>query len=248
MRVTMEFTSNKPHMVLPFHYAQWLQAAIYGFMGNPLARVVHDDGFPADKRNFRLFTFSRLMGKYQTQRETITLFFPVSLVIASPLPTMIQEFVNSIVSRSEFRLGPETLSLSKVSLDNGPPSLQANLRVRTLSPVTVHSTLTKGDGSRYTVYYHPRESDFSRQITKNLLHKYHAIHGHPWIPTGGPAEVRIEPRNEPKMNIVYYKDTMIKGYSGTFNLFGPLPLLQVGWDAGYGDRGSQGFGLVEMVH
>ncbi len=247
MRVTMEFRSNKSEMVLPIHYTEWLQAAIYGSMGNPLARVVHDEGFPVDKRRFRLFTFSRLIGKYHIQRETITLFFPVSLVIASPLPTMIQEFVNSIVSRSEFRLGPETLLLSKVSLDNGQPSLKTHLRVRTLSPITVHSTLTKGDGSRYTVYYHPREPDFSRQITQNLLHKYQAIHGQPWVPSA-PAEVRVQPRNEPKMNIVYYKDTMIKGYSGTFELSGPVPLLQVGWDAGYGDRGSQGFGLFEAIH
>lgn len=241
----MEFTSPKPEIVLPFHYTEWLQAAIYNSMGNPVAQAVHDVGFPVEKRSLKLFTFSRLLGKYRANRETLTLYSPVTLVVASPLKMIIQEFINAIVVRSEFRLGPEVLTLSKVAMDNTELK-SSHLRVRTLSPLSTHSTLKKGDGSLYTVYYHPREQDFSHYVTQNLLRKYQAIHGEPWLPQSD-SNVHVRPRSEPKMNIVYYKDTIIKGYSGTFDIIGPSELLQTGWDAGFGDRNSQGFGLVDVV-
>lgn len=241
----MEFTSSKAELVLPFHYTEWLQAAIYKSMGNPVAQAVHDVGFPVEKRSLKLFTFSRLLGKYRANRETLTLYFPLTLVIASPLKLIIQELVNAIIVRSEFRLGPEVLTLSKVAMDSTELN-SAHIRVRTLSPLSTHSTLTKGDGSSYTVYYHPREREFSQYVTQNLLRKYQAIYGAPWLPQHEP-HVQVQPRAEPKMNMVYYKDTIIKGYSGIFDISGPPELLQTGWDAGFGDRNSQGFGLVDVA-
>ena len=240
----MELTSPKAELVLPFHYTEWLQAAIYHSMGNSVAQVVHDVGFPVENRSLKLFAFSRLLGKYRANRETLTFHLPLTLVIASPLKMMIQEFTNSIISRSEFRLGPELLSLSKISMDSTELK-SARIRVHTLSPLSTHSTLTKGDGSSYTVYYHPREREFSQYVTQNLLRKYRAIYGEPWLSQSAP-DIHIQPRHDPKMNIVYYKDTVIKGYSGTFDISGPVELLQTGWDAGFGDRNSQGFGLVDV--
>lgn len=245
VRVTMEFTSPKSELVLPFHYTEWLQAAIYHSMGNPVAQAVHDTGFPVDKRSLKLFTFSRLLGKYRANRETLTLYFPLKLVIASPLTMMIQELVNAIIVRSEFRLGPERLTLSTVAMDKTELN-RTHIRVRTLSPLSTHSTLKKGDGSTYTVYYHPREREFSHYVTQNLLRKYQAIHGEPWWTQDAP-HVHVQPCSEPKMNLVYYKDTIIKGYSGAFDISGPPELLQIGWDAGFGDRNSQGFGLVDAA-
>ncbi|AUW94345.1 CRISPR-associated endoribonuclease Cas6 [Sulfobacillus thermotolerans] len=244
MRVLMELTSKKAELIVPFHYTEWLQAAIYSAMGQPVAQAVHDVGFPVDNRALKLFTFSRLLGKYRVGRETLSFSSPVKLVVASPLKIMIQEFVNAIVFRNEFRLGPEVLTLSQITVDNSQVD-KPYVRVKTLSPISTHSTLSKGDGSKYTVYYHPREQEFSQFLHQNLVRKYLAIHGQPW--RASDVRVHITGKTESKMNIVYYKDTIIKGYSGVFDISGPVELLQTGMDAGFGDRSSLGFGLVELM-
>lgn len=252
MRVTLELQSksaNRNTLVLPYHHLEWVQAAIYRSMQPSVAQAIHDVGFPVDSRSFRLFAFSRIQGRFRISNDTDTIAFtyPVRLVIASPLKLLIQQFVNALVAESEVRIGPEICRLASVSVDD--TEIQTSrIRVRTLSPITVHSTMTKRDGRPYTVYYHPKEHEFEEQVFKNLLRKYIAIEGAPLLLPESSARFRLKIRNEAKLHIVKYRQTIIKGYSGVFDMEGPTSLLKVGWDAGLGDRNSQGFGLVEMAH
>ncbi|WP_053959472.1 CRISPR-associated endoribonuclease Cas6 [Sulfobacillus thermosulfidooxidans] len=250
MRVTLELDSKFIHhntLVLPYHYVEWVQAAIYNSMQQNVAQAVHDMGFPVDGRPLRLFAFSRIQGRFRVNKETIAFTYPVRLVIASPLKLLIQQFVNALVSAHEFHIGPETCRLASVSVDDIDIQT-SHIRVRTLSPITVHSTMTKADGRPYTVYYHPKEHEFEEQVLQNLLRKYIAVTGSPFLLDKTSPPFRLRLKNEAKLNIVQYKKTIIKGYSGLFDIEGPPALLQIGWDAGFGDRNSQGFGLVEMAH
>lgn len=249
MRVTLELQSksaDRNTLVLPYHYLEWVQAAIYHAMQPAVAQAVHDVGFPVDNRPFRLFVFSRIQGRFQIAKDTIAFTYPVRLVIASPLKLLIQQFVNALVAENEFRIGPEVCRLTSVSVDDTEIQ-NSRVRVNTLSPITVHSTMTKHDGRPYTVYYHPKEHEFEEQILQNLLRKYIAVKGTPLLLHKTSPLFRLRVKNEPKLHIVKYRQTIIKGYSGVFDIEGPTPLLQVGWDAGFGDRNSQGFGLVEMA-
>lgn len=79
-------------------------------------------------------------------------------------------------------------------------------------------------------------------MEKNLQKKYKAFHG-----TDAPeGNVKIEPIRQPKLSIIKYKNTIIKGYSGRFILSGPAPLLQIAVESGLGSKNSQGFGCVEV--
>lgn len=250
MRVTLELQSksaNHHTLVLPYHYVEWVQAAIYKSMHHSVAQAVHDIGFPVDNRRLRLFAFSRIQGRFQVAKETIAFTYPVRLVVSSPLKLLIQQLVNALVTASEFHIGPETCRLAAVSVDHQEVHA-SRIRVRTLSPITVHSTMTRPDGRDYTVYYHPKEHEFEEQVLQNLLRKYIAITGAPLLLEKESPPFRLCIKNEAKLHIVQYKKTLIKGYSGIFDIEGPPMLLQVGWDAGFGDRNSQGFGLVEMAH
>lgn len=249
MRVTLELQSqfnNHNTLVLPYHYVEWVQAAIYSIMQPSIAQAVHDVGFPVDNRQLRLFAFSRIQGRFRIAKETIAFTYPVRLVVTSPLKLLIQQFTNALITASEFRIGPESCRLASVSIDD-KEIRSSHLRIRTLSPITVHSTLMKPEGKNYTVYYHPKEHEFEEQVLQNLLRKYIAVTGSPLLLDKASPVFRLRLKNEGKLNIVQYKKTIIKGYSGIFDIEGPLALLQVGWDAGFGDRNSQGFGVVEMV-
>ncbi len=249
MRVTLELQSkfnNHNTLVLPYHYVEWIQAAIYSIMQPSVAQAVHDVGFPVDNRQLRLFAFSRIQGRFRIAKETIAFTYPVHLVVTSPLKLLIQQFTNALITASEFHIGPESCRLASVSIDDKEIQ-SSHLRIRTLSPITVHSTLMKPEGKNYTVYYHPKEHEFKEQVHQNLLRKYTAIAGQPLLPRNESVPFRLRVKNEPKLHIIQYKQTIIKGYTGIFDIEGPPELLQVGWDAGFGDRNSQGFGVVQMA-
>ena len=63
MQLTLNFDAPSP-VELPVHYGHLVQGMLYHEMENPLLRsYLHEQGFQFEKRRFKLFTFSRLMGQ-----------------------------------------------------------------------------------------------------------------------------------------------------------------------------------------
>jgi len=61
------------------------------------------------------------------------------------------------------------------------------------------------------------------------------------------VEFTIQPISNVNLNIVYYKDFLIKGYSGKYKIRGDKRLLELALDAGVGSKNSQGFGCIEQI-
>ncbi len=245
MRVTFTLEPRGRSCVFPIHYPRFLQAAFYNLLTPEVAEFVHDDGFPAGGRRLRLFAFSRLLGDHRLRRQTKEIEFAgrVQLVVSSPVETVVRDLANAILRHESLRVGSEILALKQVALAE-PVVSGPRLTVKTLSPITVYSTMHKAEGTPYTVFFHPREEEFGRLVGLNLARKYAAYHGKdsPFPPDA----VRTRPLGRVQQNIVLYKGGVIKGYSGRFAVEGPPELLQMGLDAGLGGKNSQGFGLVEV--
>ncbi|AEJ40712.1 CRISPR-associated protein Cas6 [Sulfobacillus acidophilus TPY] len=242
--ITLESVNQGPLIIPARMYADWVQGAVYQAMGEPVARVVHDHGFVIEGRSLRLFTFSQLFGTYQLKSGVFAFNWPIQLVVSSPIRVIIDQFIQALLSRHQWRIGPTPCRLGSITVQE-PRVTDNKILVRTLSPITIHSTFEKPDGGVYTQYYHPREVEFGRLIRTNLLRKYQVIYGHPW--GGAESDFSIRAQGATKFHLVRYKKTIIKGYAGMFRLEGSKDLLQVGLDAGLGDRNSQGFGLVESI-
>jgi len=106
----------------------------------------------------------------------------------------------------------------------------------------VFSTLLRPDGRKYTCYFQPEEPDYDLLVENNLRKKYHAYYGKE-APKG---EVKVKRIGEIRQDLVNYKDTIIKGYSGKMVITGPKELMQMAVDAGLGSKNGQGFGCVEV--
>nr|WP_269456778.1 CRISPR-associated endoribonuclease Cas6 [Thermanaeromonas toyohensis] len=206
---------------------------------------MHEQGFELGKRKFKLFTFSRLMGKVRVApRQGYMLFSPpINVVICSPLAIILQEVASGLLKQGYIRLGKELLQVDKVTATDQVVQGR-NIVVRMLSPLTVYSTLVDSE-YRYTHYYSPFEPRFQELILANLTKKY-------WLIFGRQAEQEgfsIEPLSvsEKDFKIVKYKGTIIKGWMGIYRLQGDPQLLEVALDAGLGGKNSQGFGCCELV-
>lgn len=242
MQLTVFFTA--PGSVsIPVQYGHLLQGLIYRQMDNPALRsYLHEHGFALGKRRFKLFTFSRLLGhkvRYDRATGRLVLTPPLRLVICSPIPFILRELGTGFLRQGEIRLGEACLEVKEMATA-APRATQEILRVHMLSPLVVYSTLSGGDGRNYTYYYSPFEPRFTELVANNLAKKHLLIYGRPARVDGFTIRpARVEDRD---LKVSYYKETVVKGWMGEYELRGDPDLLQVALDAGLGSKNSQGYG------
>ncbi|MEM3448481.1 MAG: CRISPR-associated endoribonuclease Cas6 [Nitrososphaerota archaeon] len=239
IRITFE-KEGAEEFFLPLHYNHLVQGWIYKSVSKRLSRFLHDSGFIIGKRQFKLFVFSRLLGRFKILGEFIYFNGPVWLYIGSPLDRFMQDFANGLFRSGTLQLGTESLRIKEIAILDEPNFDKENY-IRMLSPVTTYSTLLTPDGRRKTYYYSPMEKEFRDLLNRNALKKYQLLYGRA---LKGPLQV--EPIRV-KESIVMYKDTVVRGWTGCFKLDGPKTLIKTVYDAGLGSKNSEGFGMFEVI-
>lgn len=242
MQLSISFTSEKD-IVLPTHYNNIVQAFIYNNIDGKLAAFLHDKGYISNGRSFKLFTFSRILSRGRNENGRFNFGKRIKLVVSSPLDHFCKSIANNMLQREDLFLGQNSIKTEQIQIFNQVID-KDKIEVEVISPIVVYSTLLKQDGSKYTCYFMPKEPDFNRIITENLVKKYNAFNS-----TNTTFENGIEfiPIGQPRQNITYYKNIIIKGSSGKFLIKGNKELLQIGFDTGFGSKNSQGFGCVKIV-
>ena len=241
MRMELRISSGKERIVLPLDYNYHLQGFLYNGVSPELASFLHDKGFEYEKRSFRMFTFSKLMGKYEIKDGTITFTMPVRLVISSPLDRFVSELANTMLTSKELKLCGEDITVEEISVLERP-EIKSRMRIRLVTPLVAYSTLLTPEGRKKTYYYNPLEPEFAEIIDGNMRKKYQAFYGKE--PRARKLSLKPERFNE---RIVKYRDNVIKGYTGTFLIDGNRRLLELAYDCGLGSKNSQGFGMFNVL-
>jgi CRISPR-associated endoribonuclease Cas6 len=250
VRVRFDFSLPEGKIILPVHYNHLVQAMIYKNISEQLADFLHSRGFVYHKRHFKLFTFSRLFGKFRLKKQghhdsLMEFFSSLYFYVSSSFEEILREFAGRMVSGMAIRLGNQPLYLSSVQVMMPPLFESGMTTIKTLSPITLRSTLSGQDGTRKTYFYSPLDREFPRLIRENLVKKYIAFTGR----EPGDDGLDLRPlyfSPEKNFHPVRYKDAIIKGYSGIFQLSGGNELKQFAYDAGLGERNSQGFGMFDL--
>ena len=246
MRIKLTFYAEK-NLVIPVQYNYFVQAMIYDNISKELSDFLHDHGFTIDGRQFKLFTFSRLMGRYSIGNGKIEFTPPISLIVASPVERFLRELAEGMLRNDNLNICGRKLMLASISVFPGfeDVDFDEEVVIKMLSPVVAYNTVKKGSGSR-TVYFSPWDEWFSELVRINLERKYQLVYGQS-IQNG---DIRIEPlgpRDERYCKVLQYKDTVIKGWNGIYRLKGDRRLIKVAYETGLGSKNSQGFGCFEVV-
>ena len=259
MRVKITYESLKGEILLPLHYNHLIQTLIYSSFSNKLATELHNKGFEYGKRKFKLFTFSRILekgkklyGKRLKEKalelglrkvdEEMLLFKTISFFLSSPFESIIGDFGDKSLREREFNIIGQRIFVSNIEVLT-QPRIDDKVLVRMISPLTIHSTFVKEDMKK-SYYYNPHEKEFSSLIEKNALKKFYLIYKRE---TDG-LNLKIKPflfsmkLNEKR---VRFKQTLIVGYTGIYEISGSRELIAVTYDTGLGDRNSEGFGMWE---
>ncbi len=248
MRIHITFESNRP-IVLPVHHNHLIQGLIYHHLEAKLATWLHEHAYRQGKRKFTMFTFSRLQGQYTLNKRHKYFCFssPVSMQLASIDSAILTSLAENFLQSESVRIGNNLLTVRGVEIVK-PPRLSdtLSLRVKTLSPITIHSTFDKPNGASFTHYYHPYEEAWSDMLLDNLRRKAAALDWQADV-LGSEHYIRKHHVSERDHVVPTYKGFVINAWLGKYELKLPQGYLELALDTGLGARNAQGFGMIEAL-
>ena len=238
LMIEMKFDDK---LVLPIGHHHILQSMIYHNLKSypEYSRYLHDLGYSEKNRQFKMFTFGPLRGRYQIQNKEISFTDTIKIEIRSPEPKMIR-ILGESVRENGVTFGSNRSIWIRTKLDDKTVE-QDKIHIRMLSPITVRSTdpLTKK-----TTFYNPDDPEFSSKLNDNFTRKYKAFYG--VEPTGSISiePVRITVRDR---YVTKYQGFFIFGWLGDYVLTGERKYLDFLYQTGLGEKNAQGFGMFEIM-
>jgi CRISPR-associated endoribonuclease Cas6 len=191
--------------------------------------------------------------------------------IASPVTEFVEHLAQGLLQLGQMRLGELELLIARVQVVPRP-RFSHEMHLRCLSPIVI-SVAQERDGrllARYLRADDPRLSEFadllvdhseqfvlraddprlSEALRQNLLKKFWVVYGR--APHDSELSVEFDKeyvrrKGEEVYRLVDYKGTKIKGIMAPFVVRGSAELIEIGYEAGFGEKNSMGFGMVEVV-
>ncbi len=243
MQATIKFKCG--HFKIPIHYNHIIQGFIYKNISDPNFReFLHEEGFKNGKRRFKLFSFSRLNGKCVFDNKEKMLIFPdgFSITVTSLVDDFINDLLQTFLFSKKLEINNQPIKVVELQIEENK-RLSNKILVKALSPIVVYSTVSI-DRRKKTIYHSPYDNIFVKQIKENLLRKAKVI--------GENIEdrnliIQVAANKKAKEHVLFYKDIVIKGWSGIFQIEGDPKLLNIALNCGIGAKNSQGFGCIKML-
>ncbi len=167
--------------------------------------------------------------------------------VSSPQEAFLGSFAASLMDEGRLRIGRQRLRVVDVEIPR-IPSFHPDMKFRCLSPITM-STKRERNGKLVMHYCLPDEPEFSELVRQNLIRKHEAIYGHSLRDDSFSMEFDpeyISRRKGRVTKLIRYKNVDIRGVLCPFHASGSPELMYVGYECGFGDKNSAGFGMVDV--
>ena len=238
-------------ITLPINYNHLLAGVIYRFLAESdpeYATFLHEEGYRAAEKRFKLFTFSQLMAeRRRVTGEKIHFRSTLTWYVSSPVEQFLSHFADTLLTEAQLSLGHRPLQVRDVTIPR-IPRFRSEMHFRCLSPI-VMTTTRERDGKQAMHYCMPDDPVLSELIRQNLIRKHEAIHArvpHDDTLTFAFDKNYIDRRKGRVTRLVDYKGIKIRGIMCPFRVIGNPALIQIGYECGFGDKNSAGFGMVEI--
>ncbi|EYE89391.1 CRISPR-associated protein Cas6 [Fervidicella metallireducens AeB] len=246
LRITIKPIKNK---AMNINYNYYLSSLCYSFLnkGNKnFAKMLHEEGFEASGKKFKLFTFSQLFcERYKIDGTYVTFLDCVNWYVSSPINEFILYFAQALLNEEKINIGGVEFLVENVEVLE-----QIKLKERTifksLSPIVVNSgEIINGEFKQ--IFLSIDNEKFKENLKNNLIKKYFALYKS--LPKNLNLDINMLDKDKYKRGKrINIKNSFIKGYMATFEVSGSEELILMGYDAGYGSKNSMGCGMVEIIN
>jgi CRISPR-associated endoribonuclease Cas6 len=252
--------STDSRVNIPVNYNYPLSSAIYNLLrfGSPeFSSFLHDIGFSLNGKKYKLFSFALRFEKMKISENEIKMLEPDAyLFVSSPLiDEFIQNFVIGTFGKQEIEIYGNhknaVFSISQVETI-AEPKINCSQSFRLLSPLVL-STKREYNGQLKQYYLRPDDQpELNKILTQNLKNKYELIHKKKidaedllleWDKDYLEKKKRVTKKITIDENSKHPID--IIGIQAPFMLKGNPGLIKVGYECGFGEKNSMGFGLAD---
>lgn len=251
MRIHVCFLGREP-IRLPVNQNYFLASAIYNALSArpEYARFLHDEGYTHDgsRKTFKLFVFGPFMCRQRRLDSEELILGPgqIDWVISSPMAEFLTALAEGLLSQGEIGVRGTRLSIERVETE-AAPEFAKEMSFTCLSPIVVSRPGASGE---YAHFCTQDDLDFSERVRANLIRKHEIIYGQP--PEDDSFEMRfdnayIERRNGKVTKLIDIRGIYIRGVLAPFHVRGATELTRVGYETGFGERGSMGFGCAQII-
>ena len=229
-----------------------------------------------NKKGFKLFTYSMLQGSDAKVGGDRIAFGKGSVrwYLSSPVNDFLQHLITGVFAKDQIlKIGSNRLGRSNDLSDFliervetlPKPEFNNNMRFTCLSPITISITPLPDLNPLHDVndlsglnifrglnchYLRPWESGFSDAIKNNLIKKYKLVYGKDIADADFKVTIDTAYMNKKSGKItknINFKGTNIIGFMSPFAVTGSPELIETGYEAGFGEKGSMGFGMVKFI-
>lgn len=241
MRIKITLQSEQL-IYLTYQYPLQLRGLIYQLLPTDYSEFLHDQGFQYGKRQFKLFTFSRIFGRrvkrLENKEQPLVFNKNIHFYLGSPIKDILEYVTTSSFRNKELRLGANRCELKSIEVE-AEPIFGNDIKIRMLSPMAIRSTVLTSEGKKNSDYHSPYSKEFSELIRKNLEKKYKLVYGEE---LNGELEIIPEANNRERL-IKGDKGFWIKAWDGDYRLKGTPELIQLSYSTGFGEKNSMGLGM-----
>ncbi len=251
---------------VPYNYQYQLHAAIYGLIARSsekYARFLHDTGFIDENKNLKLFTFSKLMMPNRTPNKNgFSDVKQIELMFSTPIEKSMEHLVLGIFSEQllelNFRSNKAVYHIEHV--ESLPLiSFSEQMKFVCLSPIAVSGKSEQFTGKHYLDYTKPEEREqFITQLKKNLFRKYRMVNnkeyeGNDDFEFNFDLNYLIKKKGKISKNIRFKQEQStgkaiyIRAMEAPFTIKADPELIKIGYECGFGENNSAGFGMVEAA-
>ena len=238
-------------ITLPINYNHLLAGVIYRFLAESdpeYASFLHEEGYRSAEKRFKLFTFSQLMAeRRRVTGEKIHFRSTLTWYVSSPVEQFLSHFADTLLTGGSLSFGQRQLQIRDVTIPR-IPRFRSEMHFRCLSPI-VMTTTRERNGKQVMHYCMPDDPALSELIRQNLIRKHEAIHAR--VPHDDTLifafdKNYIDRRKGRVTRLVDYKGIKVRGIMCPFRVTGSPALIQIGYECGFGDKNSAGFGMAEV--
>ena len=263
MRLLLKLSVNSSNKIsLNYNYA--LSSAIYSLLkfGSPeFSEFLHKIGYKSSNKTYKLFTFSLKLESTQLFNNHLILKSPKAyLYISSPvIEDCIRNFVIGTFHKQQIEIYSEFIK-TVFNIDQAEliptPAISEKMYFKMLTPLVLSTHVSNNDlTERYFLRYNDDINETNRILNQNLVNKYQAINNHSYSSEG----VQIDwdhdfaiqsiikgKRLSKKITITKDLDNPIDviGIFCPFTINGDPELISIGYECGFGEKNSMGFGMV----
>lgn len=253
MRIKLVFLAKDEKASIPLNYNYAVSALIYKTIAESspeFAQRLHEKGFVVQEKTFKLFTFSRIETKdafVDFKSGRIFLNNPyIKLQVSSPIEEFLKNFVFGTFSQKTFRIDKSEFILDSAETIEEPEIID-EMSFRALSPIT---EAVRNENSE-TVYLSPND-EWSEIITRNLQRKHEALYGkslpNAKVEWKWNEDYFAEEKGYKRASkLIDIKGIKVRGWLAPFSVKGNKELIKLGYETGFGNKNSQGFGMAEII-